>query len=801
MNQLTQDVRYALRQLRKAPGFAAAVVFTLALGIGLNAAIFAMVDCVLLRPLGYHDADRIVALKTQFTKEGRSSDRLGGGDYVDLAKQVKSLESVAYYSGSDKDGVQLGARAVYTVVTEGSPQLLAVMGVQPVAGRLFSAEGADSDVDVSSGFAQDNFGSAANALGKSLRYDGKLRVIVGVLPDGFSYPGKTQVWVSVPETPGVLNRTAYNQHGIGKLREDATPEQLSAELSTLSSQLSRQYIEDKDKALISVPLQEQIVGKIRPLLRLLMGSVFVVLLIVCANVTHLQLVRSSRQKREIAIRTALGSTRADIVWRALLEAGILAALGCAGGIAIAEIGLRSIIRMAPADIPRLADVRLNWHVVLFSFALSLVVMAVTAMWPVWRSWRIDPVTALKQESGRGTEGASGLRLRDGLVIAEVAMTLMLSVTAVLLMRQMIAEAHAELGFDADNLALMEIHAPGSNDPASRRALTQLESALDIVRATPGVQTVAAVRGAPSGPTWSDVGYAIRGRMEFAPGVKLPDADIVPITTDYFSAMRIPLLRGRGLESTDVESNEYVAVISKAMAAASFPGEDPIGKEIKCGFDETMRWMRIVGVVGDVRQESPAATPAPTFYVPIAQHPGTASDVQLVIRTAADPAALLRTVQTKLEHFDPSMAIGATTMRESVGESKRGDNFRTMLFSAFAALSILLAGIGTYGVTAYAVAQRRFEFALRFALGATRSGVLNMVLLQGLRIAIVGIVIGAVLSATVMRTMGSLLGKFSGIDAWSYVLAALGVMLIALVATFVPAQRASAIEPMEALRTE
>src|SRR6185312_2609888 len=742
MTTLIQDVRYTLRQLRKAPGFTAAVVFTLALGIGLNAAIFTMVDCVLLRPLGYHDADRIVAIQTHFVKEGRSIYRIGGSDYVDLSKQTKSLESAAYYSGPSKDGVQLGARAVYTDVTEGSPQLLAVMGVQPVAGRLFRAEGAKSDVVVSSGFARDNYGSVQNAVGQPIHYDGELRVIVGVVPDGFSFPDKTEVWVAGPETPENLNRTAYNQRAIGKLREGATPGQLAAELSTLSSQLGRQYIEDRDKALAAVPLQERIVGTIRPLLRLLMSSVFVVLLIVCANVTHLQLVRSSRQKREIAIRTALGSTRADVAWHALLEAGLLAVFGCAGGVAIAETGLRTIIRLAPPDIPRLADVQLNWHVVLFSFALSLVVMAVTAMWPVWRSWQIDPVTTLKQESGRGTEGAGGLRLRDGLVIAEVAMTLMLSVTAVLLMRQMIAEAHADLGFDADKLALMEVHAPGSPDPASRQALTQLDNAMALVRATPGVQTVAAVRGAPSGPTWSDVGYAIQGRTEFTPGAKLPNADIVPVTTEYFNAMRIPVLRGRGLENTDVESNEAVAVISKEMAAESFPGQDPIGKEIMCGFDAPLRWMRIVGVVGDVRQESPAAAPTATFYVPIAQHPRTAADVQLVIRTSMDPGALLRTVQTRLEKFDPSMAIGATTMRESIGESKRGDNFRAMLFGAFAALSVLLAGIGTYGVTAYAVAQRRFEFALRFALGATRGGVLHMVLSQGLRIAVIGVVIGA-----------------------------------------------------------
>ena len=283
MSTLIQDVRYALRQLRKAPGFTAAVVFTLALGIGLNAAIFTMVDCVLLRPLGYHDADRIVALKTQFVKEGRSIPRLGGGDYVDLTHQVKSLEAVAYYGGPFKDGAQLGTRAVYTDITSANPEFFAVMGVQPVAGRLFSAEGANSDVVVSSGFARDHFATVADAVGKPISYDSKPRIIVGVVPDGFGFPGKTSIWVETAATPDNLNRTAYNQQAIGKLREGASPVQLSAELSTLSGQLSRQYVEDKEKALIAVPLQERIVGSIRPLLRLLMGSVFVVLLIVCGQ--------------------------------------------------------------------------------------------------------------------------------------------------------------------------------------------------------------------------------------------------------------------------------------------------------------------------------------------------------------------------------------------------------------------------------------------------------------------------------------------------------------------------------------
>jgi putative ABC transport system permease protein len=760
-----------------------------------------MVDCVLLRPLGYQDAGRIYSLNTEFMKESRSIARMGGGDYVDLERGTKTLEAVAYYQSSSKDGMLLNGHAIYTDIAAASPQFFSVLGVQPVAGRLFDADGASSDAVVSGDFARDHFGSAAAAVGRTISYSGKPWVVAGVLPDGFAFPGKPKVWVELAAVPENLNRTAYNQHAIGKVREGVTAEQLSAELGLLSNQLERQYPEDREKAFIAVPMQEQVVGKIRPLLRLLMGSVFVVLLIVCANVTHLQLVRSSRQKREIAVRTALGATRADVVWRALLEAGMLAVFGCTAGIAIAEAGLRMIVRLAPDDIPRIADVRLNWHVVLFSFALSVAVMAVTALWPVWRSWRVNPVTALKQDAARGMDGASASGLRNGLVIAEVLLTLMLSVAAMLLARQLIAEGRADLGFDADRIALVELHAPAVVDAAPQQSVTHLESMLEVVKATTGVETVAGVSGAPTGAMLVDVGYSIQGRMKFAPGVKLPDANIVPITSDYFQTMRIPLLRGRSIEKTDTVSNEYVAVISETMAVASFAGEDPIGKEIFCGYDSTQRWMRIVGVVGDVRQDSPASLPTPTFYVPIAQHPRAAPDVQLVIRTAMPPATLLHTVVSRLENFDPTLAIGATTMRESVGESERSDNFRTMLFGAFAGLSILLAAIGMYGVTAYTVTQRRFEFALRFALGASRPRVLNMVLLQGLRVAVTGVVIGAALSAAVMRLMSGVLGKLGDFDVWSYVLATLGVTLIALVATFVPARRASAIEPMEALRAE
>ena len=823
------DLRLAIRQLGRSGTFTFAVILTLAVGIGLNAAIFTMVDCVLLRPLGYHDADRIFGINTRFLEEGRAIPRLGGGDFADLAQRVGSLEYAAYYSAYP-DGLQAAGRTIYTDISTASPEFGQVMGVEPVAGRVFAvtAHGKNDVKDpqeamVSSAFARENFGGAAQALGQTLKFDTKVRTIVGVLPDGFSFPGKTQVWIEAASEPELAGRSAYNQRAIGKVKAGVTAEQLNAEMATLSKQLQAAYPEDKLKTLEAVSLQEQIVGKIRPVLRLLMAAVIVVLLIVCANITHLQLVRGTQLRREVTIRTALGASRMVLARRAGLEVLLLAVGGCAAGVLVALPALKVLVRLAPQEIPRLADVRLNFDVILFSFLISLVTMAATALLPLWRSWQVDPASAMKQDAARGTESRGSGRLRQALIVGEVALTLTLSVAAMLLVRQLIAQSREDLGFSPEKLVVLDTHGVGTvgplmvaafstNAPPSAEAAAAIQKAgavdvqaltsmLEAIRAVPGVASADATYAAPMVPAGSNVGYAVRGVSSFTPGATMPVANIGSMTPGYLRTMGIPLLKGRGITQADGPGSEKVLLISESMARQSFAGVDPIGKQIMCGWDSMGEWWTIVGVVGDVRQDSPGSLPAPTIYTPVAQHPHTASAMQVVVRTRSDAGAMAATLTQIMKRQYPQVAVQSTTMREAVGESERAQRFRTLLFGSFAGVSILLAITGMYGVTAYTVAQKRFEFALRFALGAQRAQVLGSVVRNALSVAAIGVAGGIALSAALMRVMSSLLGQTPGFDSASYGVAAAGVLIIALSATLQPAYRAATVEPMQVLRNE
>jgi putative ABC transport system permease protein len=799
-----QDLRYALRQLRRPLSFTAAVVLTLAVGIGLNAAVFTIVDCVLLRPLGYHDASRIYSIDTRFLQEGRSIPKLGGDDYVDVANQVRSLESTAYYDAG-QDGLQLDGQSLYLNMAAVSSQFGAVMGVEPVAGRLFrnDANADGSEVLVASSFADQHFGSAQAAIGHALHYDGRTRTIVGVLPAGFSFPEKAVVWVELPPRPETPARSAYNQRAIAKAKPGITGAQLNAEMATLSRHLQAAYPEDRAKALEAVPLQDEIVGSIRPILRLLMGSVVVVLLIVCANIGHLQLVRSTQMRRDATIRTALGATPTAIARRALMESLLLATAGCALALVIAQPALHLLTVMAHDQIPRLTDVHLNRDVLLFSFLMSMATMLITALLPAWRSVTANPATVLKQEQAGSSESRKSRQFRDALIVGEVALTLMLSVASVLLARQMIDQSRRDLGFVPDNLLVMDTHTElqqtQANFESSPASLSALRALLDTVAKVPGVKSVAADQGVPMGPGTSDVSYAVRGRMEFKPGQQLPDADIQPITPAYFQTMGIPLLQGRLLTDADNENSAPVLVVSRELAQQVFPSQNPIGQQIMCGYDLKSSWWTIVGVVGNVRQDSPASPLAQTIYVPVAQHSFRAADMQVAVRTAIDPGAMAATLEPLLKRDYPQVAVSSTTMRKAVGESSRAQRFRTLLFGGFAAVGILLAAVGMYGVTAYTVAQRRFEFALRFALGAQRGQIVALTLSHGIAVAALGIGAGVGLSLGLMRVVGNLLGKLPAFDPASYAIAILCVLAIAIAATIVPSRRASQVEPMRVLR--
>jgi putative ABC transport system permease protein len=804
-----QDLRYALRQLRRSLSFTSAVVLTLAVGIGLNAAIFTIVDCVLLRPLGYHDANRIYSIDTRFLKENRSIPKLGGDDYVDVASSVRSIESIAYFDASEsglragQDGLQLDGQSLYLHMAAVSPQFATVMGVEPVAGRSFRNDAGDSEALVANSFALEHFGSAQAAVGRALRFDGRTRTIVGVLPSGFSFPEKAVVWFELPPRPEIPARDAYNQRAIAKVKPGVTPAQLNAEMAALSRQLQAAYPEDRVKGLEAVPLQEQIVGSIRPMLRLLMGSVIVVLLIVCANIGHLQLVRSTQLRRDAAIRTAMGATGMAIARRALMESLILATAGCALALLIAQPALHLFTVMAHDQIPRLTDVRLNRDVFFFSFLMSMATMLMTALLPAWRSVSVSPAAVLKLEQAGSSESRKSRRLRDALIVGEVALTLTLGVASVLLARQMIAQSRQDLGFVPDNLLVMDTHTElphtQANFESSPASLSALSALLDSIAKVPGVKNVAAIQGVPMGPGSADVGYAVRGRMEFKPGQQLPDADIQPITPAYFQTMGIPLLQGRLLTDDDNENAAPVLVVSRELAQKIFPGQNPIGQQIMCGYDLKSSWWTIVGVVGNVRQDSPASPVAQTMYVPVAQHSFRAAEMQVVIRTALDAATMATTLEPMLKHDYPQVAVSSTTMREAIGESFSAQRFRTLLFGGFAAVGILLAAVGMYGVTAYTVAQRRFEFALRFALGAQRSQIVTMTLLHGIAVASMGIGIGVALSFGMLRIVGNVMGKLPAFDFSSYAIAILGVLTIAVTATIIPSRRASQVEPMRVLR--
>lgn len=823
MPAYTQDLRFGLRRLGRAPGFVLLLVLTLAVGVGLNAAIFTVVDCVLLRPLGYRDADRIIALRSHMDDENVSYSGIGGGDYTDMVQGVPGLESTAFYN-TGSAGARLRNDSVFEQIATVSPRFTDVLGVKPVAGRTFrSEEDRGTEALISETLAREHFGSPAAALGQVVQTGPLTRVVVGVLPAAFSFPSGTRLWLETDARPKNLNRTAYNQRAIGKRRRDVSPQQLDAQLLTFSRHLQSSFPEDKHKRIEAVPLQEQLVGRIRPTLRLLMGSVALVLLIVCTNIAHLQIVRATARLRGVSIQTALGASRATLAREALVEALLLACIGAVAAFAFAAGALKLLLRLAPASIPRLGDIHLNTNVLLFSLALSIGLMLITAILPIARFWIADPAAALRNDASRGMEARGSRRLQNALLITEIAFTLQLSVGAVLFARELVAQSHANLGFTADHLLILDSHVtatdsvpdvPDTASPADKAAaraaqiqaaraqLAKLDALQRTVAEAPGVSTADAIVGAPMGFNGSDVGYAIRGRQVFDPGVnRLPYADIRPVTPGFFSTMKIPVLRGRAVSSEDRLLGPSVVLINAALARQQFPGQDPIGKQIMCGYDVDSSWWTIVGVVGDVRADSPGTNPSPTLYVPIAQHPNSAGDLQLVARTQSDPVALGQTLMQRLKSEHPDVAVSLSTMTANIAETQRLDRFRTALFCSFAAVALFLAGVGMYGITTYSVHQRTFEFGLRLAVGASRPQLLAMVLRGALTSVLLGTAAGFVLSLASVRALSSVLGKLPSFDPAAYSLAAFAVISLGAVAALIPAQKASTVEPMQVLRSE
>jgi len=797
------ELRYALRTLKNTPSFAAVAVLTLALGIGANTAMFSVVNGILLRPLDYPNASRIVQVNTSYPRRGRSFPRVTGPDVVDIRAGVSALEQVSFYYGGEM-GVQMADHAEFAGTYLVTPNFFSIFGVAPVIGHGFESSGgndAQRGAIVGLPFAERNFGSGVAALGRTLHMEGVAYEIVGVMPPGFRFPREAQVWLATSPQPYSMERTAYNFRAVALVRSGISFDAANAQLHTIGARLETEFPNaNKDKTFLAVPLQEQLVGPVRATLYFLMGAVSLVLLIACANVANLHLARAAARQREMAVRAALGASRMAIARQLMVESGVVALAGCALGLLLAFVGTRVLTEATTQQVglPRVADIEVNWTVFLFAIAASLVATLLFGSSPAWHAANADVNDALKQ-AGRGVAGGSG-RVRHALVVVQVALSFALAIGAGLLFRSFLALNAVELGYRTQSMLVMYAHDPAHTLDDFLRAGRFFADAVEQLKQIPGVTSVAAAMGVPTGQYGSNGGYVIDGQDFRQRLGNLAQATFSLAGPGYFSTMGIALRRGRDFNSGDSYDRQPVAIISESLARQSFPGQDPIGHTIMCGL-ESLKWMTIVGVVADVRQDSPASSPGPTLYMPLLQQPFHGNEVQVVMRTAVSPTSLIEPVRAKLRSLNPETATRFTTMEAMVSNSVATPRLRMMLVGLFAGLALLLAVAGMYGVMSYVTTQRIAEFGVRIALGASPRSVLTLVLGRAAQLAALGVAVGLALAVSATRVMNSMLFGLNATDAITYAGVLLAVTPIVVLAAAIPAWRAARADPVVALRSE
>ena len=796
-----QEFRHAIRTLKASPSFTSIALVILALGIGATTAMFSVVDGVLLRPLDYPNAERILQLNT--SRNGRVIPRLTGPDLADINTATSTLEQIGMYYGGEM-GVQLPRHADFASTYFVTPNFFSVFGAAPALGRAFILDDARRGAVIGASLAERNFGSRTSAIGQTLRVEGVVYEIVGIMPERFRFPNNAEVWLAMEPTPVApwgVSRTAYNYRAVALARRGTPIERVATDLTAIAARLQAGFPEtNTGKTFIGVPLQEQLVGPVRATLYFLMGAVSLVLAIACANVANLLLARATARQREIAVRAALGASRFRIVRQLLVESAVIALAGGALGSVLAFAGTRILTRATAQQVglPRLADIGMSWPLFVVALATSLAATVIFTLMPAWQATRIDSTHVLKQ-AGRGVAGLSG-RTRNALVVVQVALSLALAIGAGLLFRSFVHLTQVDLGFSTDRLLVMYAHRPARTLAEYLEAGRFLDSAVERVRQISGVTSAAAAMGVPTGQYGSNGGYAVDGQ-DFRPGGKMPQAIFSLAGPEYFSTMGIPLRRGRDFTTGDGYDRPFVAIISESLARQSFPGQDPIGHTILCGLDGSPKWMTIVGVVADTRQDSPTSSLASTLYMPLLQHPFHGNEIQVVMRTALPSTSLIEPVRVAMQSLDRETAIKFTTMDDMVSNAIATPRLRTMVIALFAGLALLLALAGMYGVMTYVTIERIPEFAVRIALGASPGGVLGLVLRRAAWMAATGIVLGVALAYSAARVMNTMLFGLTATDASTYAWVLLVVTPLVMMAAAIPAWRAARRDPLAALRNE
>ncbi len=799
------DFKFALRSLRKNPGFTLLAVTVMALGIGANTAVFSVVNAVLLKPLAFREPDRIVTLSTLWKKSaGRGF--VSAPDYHDWHDQSTAFSAMAYYGHGDTS-LTVGRAAEYVHVAAVTPEFLRVFAVEPAIGRFFTPEevkpGSAAAVVVSASLWQSHFGGNPGVLGQTVRMFGKDLAIVGVLPPGFHFPDKTDVWFPANTIFGEVNsRSSHNYLVVGRLKPSVDLEQAQAQMTAIGARLEAQYPEaDADKSVAVTRLRDRMVSDVRLTLYLLLGTVGLVLLIACANVANLLLAKATVRTREIAVRAAVGASRGRIIRQLATESLLMALAAGAVGLALAAWGADALVALAPADVPRLAETHIDTGVLGFTFGISVLASLLFGLAPALQLSRTDLIEALKQGASRAVAGGTAGRVRGALVVGEIALAVVLLSGAGLLMRSFSALHDVGLGFHPEKVLVMETSVPASEDIESARSAARFYRELSAeIAVLPGVSAVGAARSAPPhveswGAYWID---RLPGPGEVTNSS--PQAVYSVVSPGTLAALGIPLRRGRDFNEADLYEAPFTAIINEAFARKAFPGQDPIGRTIFCGLDSE-KPMKIVGVVGDVRQYGPATAPWPEIYMPNEQHPRVATAMSVLVRTAAESGLLTETLRRKVRALSPDVPVKFTTLEASLAENTAAPRFRTLLLGIFAGLAVILAMAGVSGVMAYTVGQRSGEIGLRMALGANTGDVLRLVLRQGLTLAVVGLVIGLVGAFAASRLLTSMLFEVKPNDPVTYAGVAALLCLVTLAASYIPARRAANVDPLVALRQE
>jgi putative ABC transport system permease protein len=806
---MLQDFRYAFRMLMKSPGFTLVAIFTLALGIGANTAIFSIIHAVLLRPLPYPEPERIMAL---YETNGVQEFSLAFPDYLDWRRDNTVFENLAVSRADSRNLSGIPGLAPERVeAAYVTANFFKVIGLPAELGRTFTeAEdrvGGPQLIVISDRLWQRAFQRDPNVLGRSLTFDAKPATVIGVMPPAMSSPQGTDAWFPImrrSDNDAWMSRENHPlMFGWGRLKPGVTVEQARTEMKAISARLEKQYAETNAKVTSVVkPLLENLVGGYRQNLTLLLGAVALVLLIACANLANLFAVRGAARSREFAIRAAVGASRARIVRQLLIESAIVAVLGGGVGFLLALWSRDALVALGPAGVERFHEVTFDGRVLGFTFALAALTSALFGLWPAWGASRADVQLALKSGSVQSSDSRAARRSRDWLVIGEIMLTLTLLSSAALVMKSFARTQALALGYEPRNLLTARIDLPFANYDTADKAKNFSDAVLAKVRALPGVTSATTGTNPPQLSGWQSSFY--REGIGTPTAADQPNADSEVVALDYFATLKTPLLRGRTLDRRDTNNSPLAVVIDQTLADKIFPGEDPLGKKISSGPDGDRvekRWFEIVGVVGRIQFrgfDDPTTLPALYFSQAQVQR----SNLVLLVRSTVGQAALEKSIREIVASIDPSQPVfDVRSMMDRVEETWAAPRLLTFLLAVFAGLALVLATIGLYGVIAYTAVRRLREIGVRLALGAQRADIRTLILSHGLRLLGIGLFAGVIGALVCSRLLRSVLFGVDAVDPAIYFGVSALLALAALFASWLPAQRASRVDPIVTLRAE